>query len=132
MAGRTAVGSVVVLLSDDICHLPSLRARPYRMAIAAADAGVIAVSKDGAKDVSRLRSAAVRSKLVTDVARADLALRRVARKAVIVGLDPGGDRFAGPCRSMAMRAAGGRAALAIVVGSMVKLHVKALAKPHRK
>lgn len=132
MTGGAAVGGVVVLLGDDVGDLIALAAGPDGVAIAAAYTVVGAVGENGTENVSRLRRSAVGGKLVADIARADLALGRVAREAVVVGLDAGGDRLARTGRRVTMSTARGWAAFAIVVGRVVKLHVKALAEFERK
>ena len=121
-----------MLLGDYIRHLLPLTSGPHRVAIAAANTVVVAVGENGTENISRLRRSAIGSKLVTDIARADPALGRVAREAVIVGLDADGDRLARTGRRMTMSTARGRTAFAVVVGRVVKLHVKALAEFERK
>ena len=128
MTGGAAVGGVVVLLGYDGGHLVALASGPDGVAIAAANTVVVTVSENGTENISRLRRSAIWSKLVADIARADLALGSVAREAVIVGLDADGDRLARTGRGMTMSTTRRRPPFSVVMGRVVKLHVKALAE----
>ncbi len=98
MAVRTIIPGTVVLASDNIRHLTALRSTgPDGMARIAGHSlplGMVVVAKDRPKNIPRRRGSAVRGQLVTDAARTDLALGRMTRVAIIVGLKANRDRLA--------------------------------------
>ena len=105
------------------------------MAFVTADAltcGMVAVTEDRLKTVVRLQRPVIRCKLMTDIARTDLALRRVTGKTIIVRVDARLDRLARSRRGMARSAPGRWTPFAAGVSGVVKFHVKALNKFCRK
>lgn len=66
------------------------------------------------------------------IARADIALRGMARVAIGMGRNPGRDRPARAGRGVTRRAAFGRAGGAAQMSGMIEPHVETLVKPGRK
>lgn len=101
MARRAIVSRTTVLLGRDRRNLAALCGScPDRVAIGAIhtlSSRMLAMTEDGAENVSARRRAFVRRDLMTDVARPDLRLRCVTRVAVRMGLNTDRDTFTGSC-----------------------------------
>jgi len=88
--------AAVMLGGGNIRNLPPLRSpRVNLVTLDTAHAGVVGVCKDRLKNITALRRSAMRAKIVTGAARTDIALGRVARVAICMGLESGRDRFTG-------------------------------------
>src|SRR5688572_14752224 len=103
MAHQTIVGGLRQMLTyRNVCHLSALRGTVDDIvAVAAANAAMISVSKYPPKTVSRHRCSPIRGKLMTYTAAGYFTVRRVASVAVVVGIDARRDRLSGPRRRMA-------------------------------
>ncbi len=88
-----------VLLNGDIGHLPSLRCFTHAMTLIAA-IRVVTMAKDIPKAVIRLLRPVIWCEIVANAARTDLAFRRMALKAIRVGVNPRLNGLAGPARDM--------------------------------
>ena len=82
------------------------------------------MTENRAEDISARRSPPVWCDLMTDVARADLALRSVTGIASCVGLDPDRKSLAGPGGFMTRRTALRRKSLTRDVRGVYELHVE--------
>ena len=69
---------------------------------------------------------------MTNIARADLALRRVAGVAIVVGLKTHRYSLSGSGALMTGCTSGRWPPSAVVMVTMIKFHVETFAKPHRK
>ena len=120
-------GACSMLEDRDIGHLPGVGSScDYMMTLAATDTSVITVCKDRGKSIIRFRGSIVWGKLVTNAARADLALRSVAPVTIIMCFDADRDRVTAARRVVAMQAALCGPAVAAVVGRVIEAHIEAL------
>ena len=129
-------GGGKMLHHADICHLPCIRGSVYYVVtLIAADpltAGVVLMPEDRGETIIRLGSPVIRSEGMTGRARADLGLRCVTGKAIIVGSYANRNALPRTGRVVAMGTARGRTSFAGLVCRMVELHVEALDETRRK
>src|SRR5687768_7901319 len=101
-----------MLLGHDSADLASLRSiRPNVMttcAVKSLGRGVVAMTEHDVENISSGGRSAIRRELVTDVARTDLAVRRVACIAVHVGLNADRQTLSGSGRFVTRRTSLGR------------------------
>ena len=122
----------IVLLSGDIADLATLPALTHVMALLAALTRMGSVREYRLKNVSRLRRAVVRCDRVADAALADLALRCVAAKAVVMSSKRHRNMPARTCKIVTSDAALRRFRIAAVMHRVVELHIKSLNKCRRE
>ena len=121
-----------MFLGRDIRDLSSLLSLPDVVTFVAVLAGMGSVGEYRLENVPRLRSAAIRCDRMADAAFADLALGRVAPKAVVVGLKANGDVPARSGEVMTSRAALCGSGIPAVVHRVIELHVEALNELYRE
>jgi len=118
-----------MLAYRDHCNLLRIgNAAAHRVALAAADAAMVAVPKDSPERILRLCSPVIWPKLVARTARADLFVGRVAPVTVGMGIYSYRYRLSRTRGIVACGTALCRAALAAVVSRVVELHIESLDK----
>lgn len=122
----------VVLLGGNIRDLTTLLALSDVVTLVAILPGMRCVRKYGPEDVSRLRCTAVGRDRVARRARADLALRRVTAKTVVVRCKRRRNMPSRAREIVTRDASLSRSRFAAVVSGMVELHVEALDERRRK
>lgn len=126
-------GNSAVLEDGDMSHLARVRRSVSdSMTLITTHGPMVAMPENSLKVVLRLQRPAIGSQFVADAARPDLALGGVTGITVRVGLEADRDRLAWARWPMTRRASVRWPPFTTRMCRVVKLHIKAFAKPGRK